>query len=211
MSTVTWAPDEPVPQMTPQPTGGRKYKGDLATGYEAKRGGSAKWKSEELIVREMLDSLPAATSILDIPMGTGRFIPYYDERDFDDVWGYDIEPEMLWEAKEKLKAVKRPKCFHMAVANITKMALADNTFDVALMIRLERWLSKDDRTTALKNLQKWTRNRIIFTARVRGRPQVPNFSYEDIEAALDGWHIARDEVVANDEDNRMIMLEPVAC
>src|SRR5690606_38134070 len=70
----------------------RKYRGEIAAGYEARRRLQVKWKAEDRIVREMLSELPPETVLLDIPVGTGRFIPFYEERDFR-VIGLDVRSE----------------------------------------------------------------------------------------------------------------------
>src|SRR3990167_5525647 len=77
-----------IPVMAPNPellkqSGAGKYNGAIAKGYDAKREDSEKWKAEDRIMRGMLTDLPRGTSVLDVPVGTGRFIPFYEEFGFN--------------------------------------------------------------------------------------------------------------------------------
>jgi ubiquinone/menaquinone biosynthesis C-methylase UbiE len=201
LNVVTWTPGEPPPQTKTH--GARKYTGAVATGYDAKREDSQKWKDEDRIVRDMVKEVAKSGDwALDVPFGTGRFIPLYEEIPVQ-VWAYDISEDMLQVAMEKMT---KPENFRPVVGDVQDMSLQDKSVDVGVMVRLTRWLEKDERRRALAQLQRICRKRIIFTARVRQHPLA--YSYSDIEADLDGWEIVRDEP-AGDENYRVIALEPV--
>lgn len=215
MTLLEWAPDAPFPPVhgkkkeAKSNVGADKYHGEVATGYDAKREQSPKWVVEQRTIEAMLSDLGRGTRVLDCPIGTGRFIPFYAERGFN-VVGADKSPDMLEQA---LLKVEKGQSIQFGTGDVTRLdKIPDKTFDVSLMCRLTRWLVETDgvRTPenvvlALKELQRVTKDRIIFTARVRDHQwAVP---YDLIESALDGWKIHRDEQ-GYEEPYRIIELRP---
>ncbi len=181
----------------------RKYHGDVAQNYDRKREDSPKWAAEDRIIKDMLSTLKSGSKVLDCPVGTGRFIPYYEVMQFD-VTGMDVSGDMLAQAKAK---VTKPDKVRLEVGDIRQTGLADKAVDASLMIRLTRWLSPEDCIVALKELQRVTKDRVIFTARIRHRIPESSRPYELIESALDGWKIFKDEP-AGDDAYRVIQLRP---
>lgn len=179
----------------------RKYRGSVATGYDAERETSPKWHAENAIVTDMLSDLPKGTEVLDCPVGTGRFLPLYESLGFK-VRAVDISDDMLMEAAKKVADLH----VSFVTGDVRSLDVDDDSVDVSLMIRLTRWLSPFNRSVALKELQRVTRKRIIFTARVRDHAHA--YPYSEIYSALDGWEITRDDA-ANEEQYRVIQLEPV--
>ncbi len=60
---------------------------------------------------------------------------------------------------------------------------------------------------ALKELQRVTKGKIIFTARVKDHKFA--YPYGNIKAALGGWNITKDVGLPSDMAYRILMLEPV--
>lgn len=179
----------------------RKYRGPVATGYDAERETSPKWHAENAIVTDMLSDLPKGTEVLDCPVGTGRFIPLYESLGFKAMC-LDVSDDMLAEAAKKATSDH----ISFGTRDVRNLEMPDDSVDCSLMIRLTRWLSPADRSIALKELQRVTRKRIIFTARVRDHAHA--YPYSEIYAALDGWEITRDDA-ANEEQYRVIQLEQI--
>jgi len=200
METVVWKPDQPEPPAQPPSTGPRKYVGEIASGYNAKREDSPKWQAEQRIVENMLADMHKGMWVLDCPVGTGRFLPFYEQKGLL-VNALDLSKDMLGEAR----ALAGPNVRKLHLGDVRATGLKDKSVDASVMVRLTRWLSPEDCVVALKELQRVTRRRIVFTARVRNHPHAR--PYELILSALDGWHIARDEA-AGDDDYRVIALEP---
>jgi ubiquinone/menaquinone biosynthesis C-methylase UbiE len=203
---LVWKADEPFPpkhkpvQQAEEKAGSRKYYGDVAAGYDAKRENSEKWKAENRLVSELLTDMPPGTTVLDCPCGTGRFLRLYEELGFN-VICMDASDEMLKQAWEKGSIIKN----YYVIGDARNLGLEDNFVDVAMMIRLTRWLSPEDCVKALKEMQRVATKRVIFTARVRAHPHARG--YDLIESALDGWKIHTDAPIA-DENLRMIELRP---
>ena len=82
-------------------SGPRKYYDEVAKGYDAKRQDSPKWKEEDRIVKDFMATLKTGAKVLDIPCGSGRFIPYAELRKFH-YTGVDISDDMLAESSKKI-------------------------------------------------------------------------------------------------------------
>lgn len=188
---------------SPEPQyGARKYTGNVATGYDAKRVESPKWKAEQAIIEGIIDALPSGSTVLDVPVGTGRFIAAYERNEHN--WhGADISEDMLKEADAKRA---RQDIGSLHVASVMDIPVQDGgTFDLSIMCRLTRWLSPEQRTAALKELQRVTSGKIVFTARIANHPYA--YPMEEIEAAIEpGWEIT-ENIEAGEPDYRVIVLE----
>ncbi len=168
-----------------------KYTGATAEGYDAKRQETEKHKVEQRIIEDMLDDLQPGSFVLDCPVGTGRFFEFYKKKGFI-VKARDASPDMLEKAGQKLKAigfddVKISLC--RDDIRELKTLVEDNCVDASLMIRLTRWLSKDDCQVAFKQLQRVTRDRIIITARVENHPEARPVELF-LDALEDNWELA---------------------
>ncbi len=199
---------EYLPPVAPQqpPSGAGKYHGAVATGYDAKRESSPKWLIEQAIIEGWLNELPAGTKIIDIPAGTGRFFDCY-QRNNHLVVAVDRSRDMLQQAAQKVRDAKR---FQFGAGDITNMnQLPDKLFDVAVSVRVTRWVigeyGPDGIARMLKELQRVTLAKIILTARVANHPFAVTLDL--IDSALDGWKISRNEVGV-DMDYRILMIEP---
>lgn len=181
--------------------GARKYTGSVATGYDAKRVESPKWAAEQAIIEGVIDSFPNGSMVLDVPVGTGRFIAAYERNEH--LWhGADISEDMLREANAKRT---RGDIGQLGLASITDIPIADGAFALSIACRITRWLTPEQRTAALKELQRVTSGKIVFTARIANHPYA--YPVEDIEAAIEpGWKIS-DNIEAGEPDYRVFVLE----
>lgn len=187
--------------ISTQPGGAEKYHGAIAQGYDQKREDSDKWKIEQRIIEDMLDDLHPGDWVLDCPVGTGRFIRFYEKKGLI-VRGVDRSMDMLKQAAMK---VATPQRTALVQGDVRNLPFDTRSVDAAVMCRLTRWLTPDDCQIALKELQRVARKKIISTWRVRNHQHAR--SYELINGALDGWKIHRDEAGA-DMDYRIIELRP---
>ena len=199
--TLTWKASDPFPpkHKTMEDQGSRKYHGDVASGYDAKRENSPKWLEENRIITDMLSDLSPGTTVLDCPCGTGRFLQLYEESGFN-VIAMDQSQEMMKQAYAKGSVIKND----YVIGDICDTKLPDDIVDVAMNIRISRWVSPEK---WLKEMQRVAKKRIIFTARVRDHPHAR--SYDLINGELDGWSITEDEGLPSDDAYRVLMLEKV--
>ncbi len=80
---------------------GDRYYDDVAFRYERKRLRQEWWHIEQREMRDLLDGLPRGLKVVDIPFGTGRFVPYYLEFGYK-VHGLDASRDMLAAAHRAL-------------------------------------------------------------------------------------------------------------
>jgi ubiquinone/menaquinone biosynthesis C-methylase UbiE len=197
---------ETVPELAPQ-NGSRKFTGEVASGYDKKREESPKWQIEQQIIEGMLDDLPPDTLVLDIPVGTGRFLDFYTRKGLI-IHGMDISEEMMAEAAKKVDPKQARG--ELRVGNILATNLPDKSVDVAVNCRITRWIMGDHGPDGirqmLREMQRVTRNRIILTARVDHHKFAVTLDL--IQSALDGWAITQN-IAGVDLDYRILMLEPV--
>jgi GAF domain-containing protein len=79
-----------------------EYEGDAAEHYDESRKNRTVFNWEEHIVGELLKEAPTGTRVLDVPVGTGRFIPTYVRLGLE-VVGLDFSRDMLDEAAQTLR------------------------------------------------------------------------------------------------------------
>src|SRR5437899_5461628 len=82
----------------------RNYLGTAAKTYDDERAKLEKWASEQRIVEDLLATLPAGSSVVDIPIGTGRFVDAYHRLHLTPT-GMDISPDMIEIAARKAQKV----------------------------------------------------------------------------------------------------------
>lgn len=197
---------------TNKPTGAQgrdKYHGQVATGYDLKREASQKWRVEQAIIEDMLSGLHQGDWVTDIPIGTGRFIPYYEAKGLL-YRGIDKSREMIAQAVKKVTVPRLGRFMHGDILDSAGMAqyLEPLSTDATVMCRLTRWLdgremgsAETECRTAMANIERITRGRIIFTARVDHPRQDIIRPIEWFE--LPGWKIHRNE--AGYEDSYRIV------
>lgn len=109
-----------------------RYKGNVAIHYEADRTDQLAWKREEKVIRKLCSRLPSGSRILDIPCGTGRLLPLFDQFKHP-VWGADISLDMLkeWPASRK----HSPRLRDLVRTSAERIPFADGAFDYVVCLR----------------------------------------------------------------------------
>jgi ubiquinone/menaquinone biosynthesis C-methylase UbiE len=203
----------PVSQPTGAPAqGADKYYGAVASNYDAKREKDEKWIVEQRIITDMLSDLPPETIVLDCPVGTGRFLEFYLEKGFNFI-GMDLSGDMLIQSALKLGA--QPDDLQQWVTlckerggvipiridgdrgqlgqgDVRSTGLPDKSVDACVCVRITRWLSPADCQQMVREMQRISRDRVIFTARIANHPHAR--SVELFESALaPDWVVDRNE------------------
>lgn len=129
--------------------------------YEARASARRLWDVENKAVAGLLLSVERGKSVLDIPVGTGRFLPIYAELGLD-VTGFDASPNMLKWAKDRGAGAR------LEVASVFEIPADDGAFDVTVCVRLMHLIDHSDFVLALREIQRVTRERIILTVRLGG-------------------------------------------
>ena len=133
------------------------YTGNKANNYDKKRENTNKWKKENHAVAELIGTLEEIKTVLDVPVGTGRFIPGYKALGWE-VTGVDLSADMLRIAKDR-------GCDHCAIGDIRNLKVEEENvpevFDLSVCIRLTNWLSPEDLKKAVQSLANVSRYQII--------------------------------------------------
>jgi ubiquinone/menaquinone biosynthesis C-methylase UbiE len=181
------------------------YVGSVARGYDARRSSQEKWKREQEILSGIIAALPAGSTALDIPCGTGRLFRFFAERGVT-VTALDISDDMIREAKAKHKSSGGE--ITIGHGDIFKIDLPDMSVDTAFAIRIMNRIGGADVPRALGELQRVAKSQIVFNLRVdsgNSRYRHP-VAMSVVHGSLEpGWQITADQEI-HEPDFRMITL-----
>ncbi len=144
-----------------------KYYGDYASNYEQRRKHTREWLLEEQAVSGFLSRLQPGASVLDVPVGTGRFLNLYGELMVRST-GIDASTAMLEEARAA--AGKAEIDADLSQGDIRSLPFDDDQFDAAVCIRFLNWISMENVEKALRELKRVTRGQIVFGVKVYPSP-----------------------------------------
>jgi SAM-dependent methyltransferase len=134
-----------------------RYRGRTALHYEARRAGQGRWRREHEAVAAWL---PSSGSVLDVPVGTGRFIPLYRERGLR-FTGLDVSYEMVALAEKKLR---RDDAGSVSVGDVFRLPPARHDFVVC--VRLLHLISWEETRVAMRGICTIARAGVILTVRL---------------------------------------------
>ncbi len=173
--------------------------------YESKRAGTDKWNMEHQGVSEMMPLW--VKSIIDVPVGTGRFYSIYKEREIK-VIGVDSSPAMLEEAKKKGMS-------DLVIGDIRNLSFKDKEFDCSVCVRLMAWFEPQEVKATLKELSRVS-NIIVINIRTKeGEPfcknnSLWNHSYSDfISWVKDIGYEVQDVFHCGNKGNDIYRLGPI--
>jgi hypothetical protein len=129
---------KPSSEAEPDYPAAKKYKGGIAQGYLDRRENHPTWEWEQAEVKRFVTSRPHALTVLDVPLGTGRYVPIYLEHGWK-VLGSDISADMVAEAERSLGADAFRQC-DIRVAPAESLPWPDNSVNVILSSRFIQWL-----------------------------------------------------------------------
>ncbi len=147
------------------------YTGNTAERYDEKRSTSPKWHGENLVIDSLLSKLPAKLRLLDVPVGTGRFIELYKKYRIT-ATGVDISNDMIAVAKNK--AAQLEVNIDLQQGSVLDLKFSDGTFDCALCVRLMNWLHSEEMDQAIGQLSRVSKKHLILGIRSYG--QSSNFA-----------------------------------
>jgi ubiquinone/menaquinone biosynthesis C-methylase UbiE len=155
----------------------KKYTKNTAADYEKTRKGDEVWKKEDALMIKLL-AKHEPLRLLDVPVGTGRFLPLYEDLGID-VIGADISSDMLDEAR------KNDVAGELLLANASKLPFTDNMFDTTVCMRFFTWTNVKELNEIAAELRRVSTDRVIASAWVssvstrRGKTGPLVHSYED--------------------------------
>jgi ubiquinone/menaquinone biosynthesis C-methylase UbiE len=139
-----------------------RYRGPLAQEYDRRRKRGAQWLAEQEAVDALLARFPAASTVLDIPAGTGRFIELYKKYGLR-ASGMDSSADMLAEAARKAREIGLD--IDLRTADIRKIAADDGSFDSVLCMRFLNWVDPDGLKIVLAELARVAKSHLILGIR----------------------------------------------
>ena len=146
-----------------------RYTGAVARDYEVKRQYEAKWRREQEVVRRVLAqiiSLSGASTLLDVPVGTGRFFPFYKKYGFE-VTGVDISNDMLSEAADRASELGME--VELVQDSLERLNFEDDSFDTVLCIRILNWIDFQTLNRIFSEISRITIRNVVVGVRVSER------------------------------------------
>ena len=137
-----------------------RYYGGRATGYEERRSNRAFWGKEHAAVESMLADLPRGASILDIPVGTGRYASIYKRLGLVAV-GMDVSTDMLDVARDNINKISL--AMDVRVGDARAIDAENASFDTAVCTRLVNWFLPDEMSLTVSELLRVVRRRVIIS------------------------------------------------
>ena len=199
----------------------RKYDGKQAANYNANRTERPKWEREQQVIEEMLSDLSPGSVVLDAPVGTGRFIPFYRQKGFV-VRGLDLSADMSAEATKNVpdptRMIDGRAWIQFQKGNVCDTKLPDQSVDATVNCRITRWLSPEKCVAMFREMQRVSRNRIILTSRVADHPHMrpiqlftdalgPSWALVQNEAGLANTERGASEQPVEDPNYRILMFQ----
>lgn len=155
---ATMKENSPLGSEAPPYDGYHKYDWSVAKNYERDRNVEAHWWHEDQFIKSHLGPRQI-NSLLDLPVGTGRFVRHYTG--VSNLVGVDISEEMLKEARKKLTMLSPQTTARFEYGDIFALRFADATFDVTIVWRLFHLLPPDLLAKAVKELCRVTCKEIV--------------------------------------------------
>ena len=107
----------------------------------------------------------AGSAVLDVPVGTGRFLPLYAEIDAR-VIGVDLSEDMLAQARSRLAEYPNLDAA-LLLGDLTRLPTDDASVEVAVCIRFMNLVNLSVAQSALAEMKRVSAGRIILGIRVR--------------------------------------------
>jgi len=150
-----------------------RYLGEAATTYDERRSTSKMWLKEDAAVDGYLAKLGEGRSVLDVPVGTGRFIPLY--RKYKSIaTGIDTSPDMLAIARQK--SVEHDYPIDLSIGDVMKLPISDGQFDVVVCIRLLNFFRADELDVVIAEIARVARRNLILTIRTQTESNEPLYA-----------------------------------
>lgn len=130
------------------------YAAEKAEVYEEKRARKIKWRLEYDCLASLLKQVRG--SVLDVPVGTGRFLQMYKDLGLKAV-GIDYNEAMLQQARARHPDVV------LLQGDVTMLQYPSSAFDTVVCIRLLHLISPDEVPLVMRELLRVARQHVIVT------------------------------------------------
>jgi len=153
------------------------YQGKTAELYDRKRSKRKKWKREMAVLQALAAQFEPGASILDIPLGTGRFLEFYNEGRHT-VYGIDISRDMLQKARDRVLALDSNHNrgdVGLVMGEAEHIPMRDSSIDYVVCIRLLNWVTKPIFKDIIKEFLRVARKGIIVGFRCQQNMKFKDF------------------------------------
>lgn len=147
------------------------YHGEVARDYLKKRLQQEYWHREQDVVAELIAGLPEGIDMLDVPVGTGRFVEMCLARGMQ-VTGLDISQDMLDMARETLGTELYERC-QMLRGSADAMPFDDASFDLVVCFRFFGLIPMSLSQRVMDELRRVCRRWLIIRVPVRTEAAPP--------------------------------------
>ena len=140
----------------------QRYYGNRVEIYDEIRSPMSQWASEQDAMRKILGQMERGSSVVDLPVGTGRYAEFYKELGLRPI-GADISVEML----EKTGAKSRELNFKFPLVrlDIRSTPFPDQSVDVVVCTRFLNWITSDSALACLTELRRVSKRFVVFSFR----------------------------------------------
>ncbi|HKQ03913.1 MAG TPA: class I SAM-dependent methyltransferase [Blastocatellia bacterium] len=135
-----------------------KYDANIARDYDTSREKEVHWWREDQFIEAYFNKRQI-NSLLDLPVGTGRFFIHY--HNVRNLVGVDISKAMLEEAREKLVFLSSETSVRLECGDVFSLRFTDNEFEVTLVCRLFHLIPQHMVAKAIRELCRVTKGEII--------------------------------------------------
>lgn len=140
------------------------YYGDMAKNYLHRRLRQEYWHLEQATIERMLKGVPNESSVLDVPFGTGRFVPYYSAKGMT-IFGLDSSKDMLDVAAQELK--DRFKDCGLSLGDARALPYGNRLFDLVVCVRfVSHVVTFDQAKEVLSEIARVAKSRAFVQFRI---------------------------------------------
>lgn len=140
----------------------KRYTDNTARHYDRDRTDDRKWHNEQAAMNALLSLIPEGASLIDIPVGTGRFFDLYKKYSLR-VTGMDISADMREQARQK--ALTHDFSVTLKHGDIRNIDAENHSVDVALCIRFLNWVKSEDLVPILGELKRISKKYVLVGLR----------------------------------------------
>jgi SAM-dependent methyltransferase len=151
-----------APRKAPPYPARSRYVGAVASGYVGRRAVTPKWTREQEVIEAVVRTLPAGSRVLDVPVGTGRFLPAYADAGHR-VCGIDISADMLAQARAVPAALPR---LALVQGEVERLPLRDRAVDWVVCVRFLNWVPAAQLDRIVRELLRVARAGVVLLVRV---------------------------------------------
>jgi ubiquinone/menaquinone biosynthesis C-methylase UbiE len=165
-------------------SGQSAYFGKTARNYEQERIAEPIWQIEQDFVSTYISRIPRGNSILDVPVGTGRFCGSYHQAGLM-AHCVDISLDMIAEVRTKFGLTIPGSS--LSVANAMALPFADSSVDYVICWRLFHLTPRSVMKRIIKELARVTRREIllqVFSVALENTNDITRFMKSAMQSIL---------------------------